>query len=70
MNGRYWPLPGSRFRRSSRLIVDGLRPVCSAIARTPAPAARRSAIRTRSFSDRYRSEISRPTTLPRVTTAA
>ncbi len=44
--------------------------VCSAIARTPAPALRKSAIRTRSCSDRYRSEISCPATFPRVTTGA
>jgi hypothetical protein len=61
---RYWPLSGSQLRRSSRLIVDGLRPVFSAIARTPAPALRKSAIRTRSSSDRYRSEISRRATFP------
>ena len=69
-NGRYWPLSGSRFRRSSRLIVDGLRPSRSAIARTPVPALRRSAIRTRSSSDKYRSEISRRATFPRETTGA
>ena len=47
-----------RLRRSSLLIVDGLRPTCPAIARTPSPARRRSAMRTRSSSDRYRGEIS------------
>ena len=61
-------LPGSRLRRSSRLIVDGLRPSRPAIARTPAPAWRRSAICTRSSSDRYRGETSR-LTAPVVTTA-
>lgn len=48
------PDPGSG--AVPRLIVDRLRPVCSAIARAPAP--RRSAIRTRSSSDRCQSEIS------------
>ena len=37
-------------RRSSRLIVDGLRPSTPAIARIPAPAARRHAISSRSAS--------------------
>jgi hypothetical protein len=53
------PLSGSRLRRSSRLTADGLRSSCPAMARTPSPARRRSAMRTRSSSDRYRSEICR-----------
>ena len=57
LNGRYCPLPGSRLRRSSRLTVDGLRPSRAAMARTPHPAPRRSAIPTRSSSDKNRSEI-------------
>jgi hypothetical protein len=40
--------------RSSREIVDGLRPTAWAIARTPAPVAFRIAISSRSASDRYR----------------
>jgi hypothetical protein len=57
-NGRYWPLRRSRLRRNSLLIVDALRPNCPAIARTPSPDRRRSAMRTRSSSDRYRGEPS------------
>jgi hypothetical protein len=45
-------------RRSSRLIVDGLRPIFVAIARIGSPWRRMSAIVTRSSSDKYRSEIS------------
>jgi hypothetical protein len=59
VKGRYWPLVGSVFRRSSRLTVAALRATETAIARTPCPARRRSAIQTRSSSDRYLAEISR-----------
>ncbi len=51
-------LPSSRLRRSSRLTVDGLRPTSTAIARTDRPRRCRSAILTRSSSDKYRGEIS------------
>jgi len=41
-------------RRSSREIVDGERPSCRAISRTPEPVARRIAISSRSANDKYR----------------
>jgi hypothetical protein len=41
-------------RRSSREIVDGDRPNCRAISRTPQPVARNSAISSRSANDKYR----------------
>ena len=41
-------------RRSSREIVDGDRPSCLAISRTPSPRARASAICSRSAKARYR----------------
>jgi hypothetical protein len=40
----YCPLARSRLRRSSRLTVAALRPIETAISRTPCPARRRSAI--------------------------
>lgn len=41
-------------RRSSREIVEGARPSCRAISRTPSPRARASARCSRSANDRYR----------------
>ena len=41
-------------RRSSRETVEGARPSCRAIARTPSPRARASATCSRSAKDRYR----------------
>jgi len=70
VNGRYCPLAGSRLRRNSRLIVAGLRPTSRAIARTPRPRRCRSAIATRSSSDRNRGEISRSGELITVDSAA
>jgi hypothetical protein len=58
VNGRYCPLARSQLRRSSLQIVDGLRPNCPAIARTAIPARRRSAMHTRSSSDKDRGETS------------
>ncbi|GAC1611221.1 MAG: hypothetical protein NVS3B26_22660 [Mycobacteriales bacterium] len=58
MNGRYCPLAGSTLRRNSRLTVAGLRPSSAAITPTPSPRRCKSPIRTRSFSDKYRAEIS------------
>ena len=46
-----------QLRRSSRLTVEGARLIASAIARTVSPAWRRSAISTRSASERNRGEI-------------
>ena len=49
--------PGSGpLRRSSRLTVEGARPIWVAIVRTPAPASCKSAIRSRSSKLRYRPE--------------
>src|SRR5437588_4363193 len=50
------PLRVAALRRSSREIVDADRPICRAIARTPAHCARRIASSSRSASDRYRPE--------------
>jgi hypothetical protein len=49
-------LRASRLRGSSRLTVDGLRPSCAAAARTPSPAARRSAMLTLSSSGQWNSK--------------
>src|SRR3954449_10008111 len=46
-------------RRSSRLIVDGARPSRAAIVRIDAPARSRSAICSRSSSDRYLADTTR-----------
>lgn len=54
-NGRYRPMI-PMLRRNSRLTVDGDRPRHAAISRTPRPAFTRSAIWTRSSSDRNRAE--------------
>src|SRR5450830_841503 len=48
------PVGAEPLRRSSRLTVAGERPIPTAIARTPAPPRRRSAICNRSSKDRYR----------------
>src|SRR5450759_3386561 len=48
------PVAAEPLRRSSRLTVAGERPIPPAIARTPAPPRRRSAICNRSSKDRYR----------------
>src|SRR5665811_161818 len=50
------PVAAEPLRRSSRLTVAGERPIPTAIARTPAPPRRRSAICNRSSKDRYRPE--------------
>lgn len=56
--GRYWP-DGCRLRRNSRLIVEAARPNFAAIAVEPRPVAAKSAIWTRSSSDRNLAEITR-----------
>lgn len=61
--GPYRPPVGSRLRRSSRLLVAGLQPTSRAIVRTPRPRRCRSAIVTRSSSDRNQHEISGTGTL-------
>lgn len=48
------PLRVAALRRSSREIVEGARPSCRAISRTPSPRARPSARCSRSANDRYR----------------
>ena len=54
--GRYCPV-GCRLRRSSRLIVDAERPSSRPIAVGPRPRLAKSAILTRSSSDKKRGEI-------------
>jgi hypothetical protein len=50
------PVTGSALRRSSRLMVDGSRPSLRAIARTDEPRRCRSAMWTRSSSDKNLAE--------------
>jgi len=52
------PVTGSALWRNSRLIVDGLRPSLRAIARVDQPSRCRSAMRTRSSSDKNRADTS------------
>ena len=53
-DSRAWPPRVAALRRSSREIVEGGRPSVRAIARTPSPCPRSSAMSSRSANDRYR----------------
>jgi hypothetical protein len=57
LEGWYLPVRGSLLRRTSRLIVAGLRPSSRAIARTEFPDRSKSAMTSRSSSARNRSEV-------------